>query len=243
MQSGWTKYGEENSLLSENVMVVGAMPHDWLFKNVCGVIHHGGAGTTSAGLRSGNPTFICPFFGDQHFWAEMVNRAGAGPGGCPIGQLTTAILTDAFETLRDPATIANVAKLQEKMVREDGVTAAIESFNRNLPLRHMICELSPFDGCKSKLARIYCNDCGFHMCLEMDKLIHRFPGPRTHHNRVPYKSVQWGLAQSAITKVRLHIPFCMLNEQLDHLPIHSSIHSFIQLINQPIMYLPSGGEP
>jgi UDP:flavonoid glycosyltransferase YjiC (YdhE family) len=36
------------------------------------VIHHGGAGTTAAGLRAKNPTFICPFFGDQNFWAEMV---------------------------------------------------------------------------------------------------------------------------------------------------------------------------
>lgn len=69
LQSGWTKYADDYAMLTPEVMVVGAMPHDYLFSVVSGVIHHGGAGTTSAGLRAGNPTFICPFFGDQHFWA------------------------------------------------------------------------------------------------------------------------------------------------------------------------------
>eukprot|EP01034_Spumella_vulgaris_P030699 gene30699-37953_t len=79
LQSGWTKYADDFAMLTDRVMVIGAMPHDWLLYQVCGVVHHGGAGTTSAGLRAGNPTFICPFFGDQHFWAEMVHRAGCGP--------------------------------------------------------------------------------------------------------------------------------------------------------------------
>ncbi len=34
LQSGWTKYGPDNSKLSEEVMVIGAMPHDWLFDQV-----------------------------------------------------------------------------------------------------------------------------------------------------------------------------------------------------------------
>jgi hypothetical protein len=40
------------------------------------VIHHGGAGTTAAGLRYGLPTLVCPFFGDQPFWGAMVEKAG-----------------------------------------------------------------------------------------------------------------------------------------------------------------------
>lgn len=34
LQSGWTKYAEDYALLSERVIVVGAMPHDWLFDQV-----------------------------------------------------------------------------------------------------------------------------------------------------------------------------------------------------------------
>ncbi len=88
LQSGWTKYADDYELLCDGlVMVVGAMvmslfvplifsldvslqPHSWLFSQVSAVCHHGGAGTTSAGLRAGLPTLVCPFFGDQHFWYE-----------------------------------------------------------------------------------------------------------------------------------------------------------------------------
>jgi hypothetical protein len=62
---------------SGRVMVfpVGPAPHDWLFPHVEAVVHHGGAGTVAAGLRAGKPTLICPFFGDQYFWAQALQRA------------------------------------------------------------------------------------------------------------------------------------------------------------------------
>lgn len=56
----------------ENIYVIDQVPHDWLFPQIAGVVHHGGAGTTAAGLRAGVPTIIKPFFGDQFFWAERV---------------------------------------------------------------------------------------------------------------------------------------------------------------------------
>ena len=40
--------------------------------------HHGGAGTTAAGLRAGKPSIICPFFGDQPFWGQMVANRKVG---------------------------------------------------------------------------------------------------------------------------------------------------------------------
>ena len=42
------------------------------------VCHHGGAGTTAAGLRAGKPTIILPFSGDQFFWGNIVEKIGAG---------------------------------------------------------------------------------------------------------------------------------------------------------------------
>eukprot|EP00842_Homolaphlyctis_polyrhiza_P002882 jgi/Hompol1/3595/HPOL_006634-RA len=50
------------------------VPHDWLFPQMAGVVHHGGAGTTAAGIRAGVPTLIHPFFGDQFFWADRVQE-------------------------------------------------------------------------------------------------------------------------------------------------------------------------
>jgi hypothetical protein len=52
---------DTNSIFDENkdiVAVLNQCPHSWLFPRVRAVIHHGGAGTTAAGLRAGKPTII-----------------------------------------------------------------------------------------------------------------------------------------------------------------------------------------
>jgi sterol 3beta-glucosyltransferase len=167
-------------------MPASLQPHDYLFAHVAATIHHGGAGTTSAGLRAGNATFICPFFGDQHFWAEMVYRAGAGPRGCPISQLTTEKLTEAFRVLKSEEIKSNVTALSEKMNQENGVKCGIESFYRNLPVEDMLCEVSLFQK-KAKLATRYCQSCGLRMCREADDYLHREGGGRSHHRRSEYR--------------------------------------------------------
>jgi sterol 3beta-glucosyltransferase len=62
VQSSWSKLDvDDGTDLCKNV---GPCPHDWLLPLCCGVVHHGGAGTTAAGLRFGLPTLICPFFAE-----------------------------------------------------------------------------------------------------------------------------------------------------------------------------------
>src|SRR5262249_25330775 len=41
-----------------HVLVIDDTPHDWLFPRCSLVCHHGGAGTTAAGLRAGLPTVV-----------------------------------------------------------------------------------------------------------------------------------------------------------------------------------------
>ena len=163
-----------------------------MFQQVSAVIHHGGAGTTSAGLRAGNPTFICPFFGDQHFWGEMVYRSGTGPPGCPIISLTTEKLVHAFNVLSSDQTRENVANLSLQMNEEKGVLKGVESFLRNLPLEDMICEVSLFSQ-ESQIATVYCRDCGLKMSTLVDQVVHRQRGGRFYHLRVPYRCVKWGV--------------------------------------------------
>ncbi|GAA4922468.1 sterol 3beta-glucosyltransferase [Actinomycetospora succinea] len=76
---------------SDDVLVVDAVPHDWLFDRVAAVVHHGGAGSTAAGLRAGKPTLVCPFLGDQPFWAARVHALGAGPAPLPAGKLAAGL--------------------------------------------------------------------------------------------------------------------------------------------------------
>jgi sterol 3beta-glucosyltransferase len=66
LASGWG--GLAAAPFTEHVYMLDAAPLDRLFPSVAAVVHHGGAGTTAASLRAGQPTVICPFFGDQPFW-------------------------------------------------------------------------------------------------------------------------------------------------------------------------------
>ena len=96
-------------IAEQDAFLVGPCPHSWLFSRVMGVVHHGGAGTTSAGLRAGRPTFICPFFGDQHFWGERVFITGLGPKPCPASKLTETILAESFQMLADPGILFQIS--------------------------------------------------------------------------------------------------------------------------------------
>ena len=92
--AGWGSLQE--SSLSENTFVVESVPHDWLFPRCKAVIHHGGAGTTGAGLRAGIPNLVVSFAADQPFWGARVHAIGAGPKPIPVKKLTTDKLIAAI---------------------------------------------------------------------------------------------------------------------------------------------------
>ncbi|MGB7088367.1 MAG: glycosyltransferase, partial [Phormidesmis sp.] len=51
LATGWG--GLSPSEISNNVYLLESAPHDWLFPQCAAVVHHGGAGTTGAGLKAG----------------------------------------------------------------------------------------------------------------------------------------------------------------------------------------------
>merc|ERR1719464_891986 len=56
----------------KNVLFVDVAPHEWLFQRCAFTVHHGGAGTTQAAVRSGFPTIVTPFSFDQFQWADWI---------------------------------------------------------------------------------------------------------------------------------------------------------------------------
>ena len=124
--TGWggLKASPDN-LLDGHVHVVESIPHDWLFPRTAAVIHHGGAGTTVAGLRAGRPTLICPVLGDQPFWGHQVHRLGAGPAPIPQRQMTKQRLAPAIATLADQQTRRSAQDLGYLIRSEDGIAEAI----------------------------------------------------------------------------------------------------------------------
>jgi sterol 3beta-glucosyltransferase len=120
LQSGWGGLRAEN--LPDNVHITGSVPHTWLFPRVAAVVHHGGAGTTAAGLRAGVPSIIVPFFGDQPFWGERVSDLGVGPAPIARKQLTADNLARAIQTaVSDSRMREKAAALGAKIRLEDGI--------------------------------------------------------------------------------------------------------------------------
>jgi UDP:flavonoid glycosyltransferase YjiC (YdhE family) len=103
-----------------------AAPHNRLFPHVRAVVHHGGAGTTAAGLRAGKPTVICPFFGDQPFWGRRVAELGVGPAPIAFKRLTEAGLVEAIMgAVDDDAMRRRATELGARIRAEDGVGRAV----------------------------------------------------------------------------------------------------------------------
>ncbi|KAI8373124.1 uncharacterized protein BYT42DRAFT_500835 [Radiomyces spectabilis] len=114
------------------ILSVPSVPHDWLFPRVRAVLHHGGAGTTAAGLRAGRPTVIKPFFADQFFWGERVQDMGVG---LCIKTLTIKHLSAALRIISTDQTMLKTAeKVGQKIRSERGVETAIQCLYRDMEL-------------------------------------------------------------------------------------------------------------
>jgi hypothetical protein len=110
---------------------------------VVAVCHHGGAGTTAAGLRAGKPTIIVPFFGDQFFWGSMISKSGVGPAPVPGKTVTAKQLAAAFEFVHDPKVQSAALQISTKFQNEHGCEVAVRSFHAYLPLHKMRSDLEP----------------------------------------------------------------------------------------------------
>jgi sterol 3beta-glucosyltransferase len=110
-----------------NIFVLDQAPHHWLFARMSAVVHHGGAGTTAAGLRAGCPTIVCPFIADQPYWGKRVHQLGVGCQPIAQKQLTAENLAQAIYTVtHNPDIRQNAAVLGAKLRAEDGVARTIE---------------------------------------------------------------------------------------------------------------------
>ncbi|KAH0383213.1 UDP-Glycosyltransferase/glycogen phosphorylase, partial [Aureobasidium melanogenum] len=141
LSKGWA--GLSNVRKSPNIFELGDCPHEWLFQHVSAVVHHGGAGTAACGLKNGLPTLVCPFFGDQPFWGEMIYAAGAGPRPIDHKSLTAEKLGEAIDFLTTPEARHSARQIAQSMSAENGVKAAVHSFHRNLPRDTVCCDILP----------------------------------------------------------------------------------------------------
>lgn len=119
LATGWGGLRAEG--IPESVYALESVPHEWLFPRMSAVAHHGGAGTTAAGLMAGRPTVVCPFSADQPFWGRVVHRLGVG---------TTPVLQ---KTLRSDQLAASLRQATQDTVmrqRAESLGAALANGGR-----------------------------------------------------------------------------------------------------------------
>ena len=129
--TGWG--GISNVDLPDNIFKLDSAPHDWLFPKCAAVVHHGGAGTTAAGLKAGVPTIIVPFFSDQPFWGQRIVDLGVGTKPIEQKELTVEKLSAAIDTALNEQQIRERAvDLGKKIRSENGIDRAVKAIAYNI---------------------------------------------------------------------------------------------------------------
>ena len=117
----------------EHVKVVGAVSHTAIFPACRAVVHHGGAGTTAAGLRAGASTLILWTLPAQAPWAAQVKRLKVGTGRRFTAKTERTLVAD-LRTVLDPQCGVRAREIATRMTEpaKNAVTAAdlVENFVR-----------------------------------------------------------------------------------------------------------------
>lgn len=126
--AGWSSI--ETSALPSNFLPIGDTPHDWLFPRTAAVVHHGGSGTSHSAARSGVPSIVVPFAGDQFFWAERLRLAGVAPAALDGLRPKAEAFARALEFTASARVRDRARALGEAMRAENGVADAVAALER-----------------------------------------------------------------------------------------------------------------
>jgi UDP:flavonoid glycosyltransferase YjiC (YdhE family) len=118
---------------SEHVKVVGVMNYAAALPACRAFVHHGGCGTTNAGLRAGLPTLILWTLPDQGLWGARVKRLKVGTGRRFSATTEKSLVAD-LRTVLARQCLTNARELAARMTKPAesvAVTAdLVENFAR-----------------------------------------------------------------------------------------------------------------
>ncbi|OMC54386.1 glycosyltransferase [Mycobacterium sp. IS-2888] len=110
----------------EHVKIVDAVNHSAVFPACRAVVHHGGPGTTFAGIRAGVPTLILWVSVDQPMWGAAVSRLEAGTAR-PFFETTQKSLVADLRSILTTQCISRTREIAAQMTTPaESVTAAAD---------------------------------------------------------------------------------------------------------------------
>jgi UDP:flavonoid glycosyltransferase YjiC (YdhE family) len=129
--SGWSDFSRVPHF--DHVKVVGAVNFAATFPACRAVVHHGGSGTTAAGLRAGVPTLILWTLPDQLMWGAQVKRLKVGTAR-RFSTTTRESLVADLRRILAPQYVTRAREIAIRMTKPTASVAAaadlVENFAR-----------------------------------------------------------------------------------------------------------------
>ena len=135
VSQGWANL--ELADTGNDCISIGDVNHEKLFPRVAAIVHHGGAGTTTAAARAGTPQVIVPQIYDQFYWAHRVEQLGVGASIQNISQNVSQNISEpasddlanALRICLTPETVSNARELAGR-IELNGVSIAAQRLAR-----------------------------------------------------------------------------------------------------------------
>jgi UDP:flavonoid glycosyltransferase YjiC (YdhE family) len=122
--------GDERNLLKEpltpEISAVNYAPFEALLPRACAMVHHGGVGTTSQGLRAGIPTLIVPFAFDQPDNAAHAARLGSSRTLSRAAYRSTRVAKELDILLTKPEHTDKARETGKLLRMENGASVAVD---------------------------------------------------------------------------------------------------------------------
>ena len=118
--------------LPDGMIAIDYAPFEALLQRGCAMVHHGGVGTTSEGLRAGIPTLIAPFAFDQPDNAAHAARLGGSRTLPRPKYRASRVATELDMLLSKPNYAARANDVGKLIRRERGASVATDLIERIL---------------------------------------------------------------------------------------------------------------
>jgi rhamnosyltransferase subunit B len=118
--------------LPSGIVTFDYAPYSEIFPRACAIVHQGGIGTTSQGLRSGRPTIVMPYSHDQPDNADRLQRMGVSRT-IPRKKYTADLVAKELRELLDnPNYATKAAEISHIVQTENGVKVACDAIEKLL---------------------------------------------------------------------------------------------------------------